>query len=111
MIPRTPLDLSAIDRSTPPEDIKEFRAEVDISAQKLADFFHKHLNTVQRWEKLGAPRLIFYALVGIAVVELGLDPWKLKMLRNTPRPGAAQGDLSGNWDDPTSESPHREPAR
>lgn len=58
-----------IDRSTPPEVIRAFRAALGGSQEELSQTLGLGENAIYRYEHLGAPRWMRYALLGIAVSE------------------------------------------
>lgn len=58
-----------IDRSTPPEVIRAFRAAMGGSQEELSHALGLGENAIYRYEHLGAPRWMRYALLGIAVAE------------------------------------------
>lgn len=56
-----------IDRSTPPEVIRAFRAAMGGSQEELSHALGLGENAVFRYERHGAPRWMRYALLGMAV--------------------------------------------
>jgi transcriptional regulator with XRE-family HTH domain len=58
-----------IDRSTPPEVIRAFRAVIGGSQEDLSQALGLGENAIYRYEHLGAPRWMRYALLGMAVAE------------------------------------------
>lgn len=58
-----------IDRSTPPEIIRGFRARVGQSQELLSADLGLGENAVFRFEKYGAPQWVRYALLGLAVCK------------------------------------------
>jgi hypothetical protein len=64
----------AIDRSTPPEVLRRYRARYGETQTDLAVHLRLALPTIQRYEKRGAPRSIAYALLGIAILDHQADP-------------------------------------
>lgn len=58
-----------IDRSTPPEIIRGFRARVGQSQEALSADLGLGENAVYRYEQHGGPRWVRYALLGLAVCK------------------------------------------
>lgn len=61
-----------IDRSTPPEIIREFRAQIRRSQEALSAELGLGENAVYRYEQFGAPRWMRFALFGLAVSQYGI---------------------------------------
>lgn len=61
-----------IDRSTPPEVIREFRHHTGLSQQRLGELIGSADDAISGFERDGAPGWMRYALFGIAVKEIGL---------------------------------------
>ncbi len=58
-----------IDRSTPPHVIRAFRARLGQSQEALSADLGLGENAVYRYEQLGAPAWVRYALLGLAVCK------------------------------------------
>lgn len=58
-----------IDRSTPPEVLRAFRARVGQSQEALSADLGLGENAVYRYEQLGGPTWLRYALLGLAVCK------------------------------------------
>jgi len=58
-----------IDRSTPPHVIRAFRARLGQSQEALSADLGLGENAVYRYEQLGAPTWVRYALLGLAVCK------------------------------------------
>lgn len=56
-----------IDRSTPPDMIRAFRARVGQSQEALSADLGLGENAAYRYEQQGAPKWVRYALLGLAV--------------------------------------------
>lgn len=61
-----------IDRSTPPEIIRSFRARIGRSQEALSAELGLGENSVYRYERYGAPKWMRFALVGLAISNYGL---------------------------------------
>jgi len=61
-----------IDRSTPPKVLRDFRERVGQSQEALSADLGLGENAVYRYEQLGAPAWVRYALLGLAVVRHGV---------------------------------------
>lgn len=61
-----------IDRSTPPDVIRAFRARVGQSQEVLSAELGLGENAVYRYERYGAPRWMWFALLGLAAEKYGL---------------------------------------
>lgn len=61
-----------IDRSTPPEIIREFRSRVGQSQEVLSAEFGLGENAIYRYERYGAPMWMRFALLGLAISKYGL---------------------------------------
>ena len=61
-----------IDRSTPPEIIREFRRRTGISQQRLGELIGSTDDAIGGFERDGAPGWMRYTLFGIAVKEIGM---------------------------------------
>jgi hypothetical protein len=64
--------MAQIDRSTPPDVIRVFRARVGQSQEALSADLGLGENAVYRYEQLGAPAWVRYALLGLAVCKYHL---------------------------------------
>jgi hypothetical protein len=70
--------MPGIDRSTRPETLARFREEFDLRQEGLGEDFGLSLATVQRYEVLGAPKWMGYAMVGWSIVEGRVAPEGLR---------------------------------
>ena len=61
-----------IDRSTPPEIIRDFRRRTGLSQQRLGELIGVNDDAISGFERDGAPGWMRYTLFGIAVKEIGL---------------------------------------
>jgi hypothetical protein len=75
--------MARINRDTPPELIARALDGLGLSLRAAADAFCIDPDTLARYRRLGAPRLVHYALIGLAV-ERDQDPDALGLL---PVPG------------------------
>ena len=61
-----------IDRSTPPQIVREFRRHTGLSQHRLGELIGTTDDAISGFERDGAPGWMRYALFGIAVKEIGL---------------------------------------
>ena len=73
-----------IDRSTPPEIIRAFRARVGQSQEALSADLGLGENAVYRYEQLGAPAWLRYALLGLAVTKHRVPATEARRLLDLP---------------------------
>jgi hypothetical protein len=72
--------MAQIDRSTPPEIIRAFRARVGQSQEALSADLGLGENAVYRYEQFGAPAWLRFALLGLAVTKHGMPSAEAKRL-------------------------------
>ena len=73
-----------IDRSTPPEIIRAFRARVGQSQEALSADLGLGENAVYRYEQFGAPAWLRYALLGLAVTKHRVPAAEARQLLDLP---------------------------
>lgn len=80
-----------IDRSTPPDVIRAFRARVGQSQEALSAELGLGENAVYRYEQYGAPRWVRYALLGLAVCVYRIPSGEAHALVGLPQRTSRSG--------------------
>lgn len=83
--------VTRIDRSVGGKEIRRFRVDAELTQEALAERLGIGVKTVQRYERLGAPRWVRYALAGLGAFELGLDGESLEVVRRIESLKPAEG--------------------
>lgn len=103
--------MARINRDTPPELIARALDGMGLSLRAAADAFCIDSDTLGRYRQLGAPRLVHYALIGLAVERdqdpgtLGLRPVPGKECPPSVAPGQPLLELLGMGTSPAELAP------
>ena len=75
-----------IDRSTPPDLIRRFRARVGQTQEALSTELGLGENAIYRYERYGAPRWMRFALLGLATEKYNLTVAEARRITRVSEP-------------------------